>query len=188
MSMRRPRHNMGRVRWIGVEALGMPGQRTFRLLAYSDELSAQMWIEKEQLQVLAQAIARMLAEIDAERGADQPLDLKKAEPGPSIPKPPDFPAEPDVDMKIGMLGLRYDPGRDLIAIEAYDLEAEEGEPPALRCLTTREQMEALQTNTLEVIAAGRPRCPFCGTPLSVPGLPHFCPPMNGHQKLEDASD
>jgi uncharacterized repeat protein (TIGR03847 family) len=176
---------MGRAHWIGVEALGMPGQRTFRLLAYSDTLSAQMWLEKEQLQMLAQAIARMLAEIDMERGLEQPFDLKKTEPAPAIPKPPDFPAEPDVDIRVTKLGLLYDPDRDLIAVEAYDAESEE-EPPTLRCLTTRDQMEALQTNTLEVIMAGRPRCPFCGTPLSTQGMPHFCPPMNGHQKLDEA--
>ena len=44
-------------------------------------------------------------------------------------------------------------------------------------------MLALQSNALEVVAAGRPRCPLCHTPLSAPGMPHFCPPTNGHQKL-----
>ena len=56
--MKRPRHNMGRVKWIGAEALGVPGQRTFRLLAYTEAMSAQLWLEKEQLQALAEAVAR----------------------------------------------------------------------------------------------------------------------------------
>ena len=53
MSMKRPRHNMGRVDWIGAEALGLPGQRTFRLLVLSESMSAQLWLEKQQLQALA---------------------------------------------------------------------------------------------------------------------------------------
>ncbi len=48
---------------------------------------------------------------------------------------------------------------------------------------SREQMQLLQANALDVLASGRPRCPLCGTPLPDAGTPHFCPPTNGHQKL-----
>jgi uncharacterized repeat protein (TIGR03847 family) len=171
---------MGRVDWIGSEAIGVPGQRTFRLLVQTAESSAQLWLEKEQLQALAEAVARMLLEIDTERGTER----SSPQAGVPSPKPLGFPANPDIEMRIGKLGLRYDPQRDLIALEAFDLEApEEEETPTLRCLVTRQQMEALQANSIEVVSAGRPRCPFCGTPLSQPGMPHFCPPTNGHQKL-----
>jgi uncharacterized repeat protein (TIGR03847 family) len=184
MGMRRPRHNMGRVDWIGAEALGVPGQRTFRLLAYTESSSAQLWVEKEQLQALAEAIARMILEIDTERG----LELGTAQATPAAGKPSDFPASPDIDLQVGALRLRYDSQRDLIALEAFERETPEGEPPAFRCLTSREQMEALQNNSMEVVAAGRPRCPLCGTPLSSEGMPHFCPPTNGHQKLTDEGE
>ena len=70
MSMRRPRHNMGRIDWIGAEAIGVPGQRTFRVLVQSQAGAAQLWMEKEQLQQLAEAIARMVVEIDTERGSE----------------------------------------------------------------------------------------------------------------------
>lgn len=181
MSMKRPQHNLGNVSWIGAEALGLPGQRTFRVMALSNTLSAHLWLEKEQLQALADAIGRMLIEIDNSQGLAIP---SRSEPV-SNPKPADFPEVPDVDMHVVALGLRYDPDYDLIALEAYERETDEesDEPPTLRCLGSRAQMEALQLNALEVVAAGRPRCPFCGTPLSQAGLPHFCPPMNGHQKL-----
>ena len=174
---------MGRVEWIGAEALGLPGQRTFRLLAYKQGNSAQLWLEKEQLQALTEAIARMLMEIDTARGMDL---VRGPETATSQSKPPDFPANPEIDLSAGSFGLRYDPQRDVIALEAYERDAPDNDPndpPAFRCLATRQQMEALQMNSIEVIAAGRPRCPLCGTPLSSPGMPHFCPPMNGHQKL-----
>ncbi len=179
MGMRRPRHNIGRVNWIGAEAIGLPGQRTFRLLTYSDSSSAQLWLEKEQLQALAEAIARMLLEIDSERE----IDLLSSTAGSSTPKPVSFPANPEIEVQVGARALRYDPQRDLIAFEAVEREAAEGDPPAFRCLATRQQMESLQVNSIEVIAAGRPKCPLCGAPLSSPGMPHFCPPTNGHQKL-----
>ena len=181
MSMRRPRHNMGRAEWIGAEAVGVPGQRTFRLMAYTPDMSAQLWLEKEQLQRLAEAIARMLIEIDPE----QPLDFQFSTSATDNPKPPGFPANPEIEFQVGTMGLRYDPQRNLIALEASEREAPEDDPPAFRCFGTRQQMEALQRSSIEIIAAGRPRCPHCGTPLTTPGMPHFCPAMNGHQKLEE---
>jgi uncharacterized repeat protein (TIGR03847 family) len=184
MSMKRPRHNLGKAEWLGVEAIGVPGQRTFRLLVSTQQLSAQLWIEKEQLQALAEAVARMLAEIDAERGLG--ITPGREEPPPSpVPKPLTFPENPDIEIAVGALGLRYDPQRELVALEAYDREGTENDPPALRCLADRKQMESLHLNCVEVISAGRPRCPFCGSPLSAPGMPHFCPASNGHQKLAE---
>jgi uncharacterized repeat protein (TIGR03847 family) len=175
---------MGRAEWLGIEALGLPGQRTFRLLVAAQQAYAQLWIEKEQLQALAEALARMLAEIDAEQGRG--LSSKREEqPAPSLPKPPNFPESPNIEVQVGALGLRYDPQRELIALEAYDRDGSENEPPTVRCLADRKQIEALHQSCMEVIAAGRPRCPFCGTPLASPGIPHFCPASNGHQKLAE---
>jgi uncharacterized repeat protein (TIGR03847 family) len=180
MSMRRPRHNMGRVDWIGAESVGVPGQRTFHVLARSKTLSAELWMEKEQLQALAEAVARMSLEIDTERGFDVPRRDISAD----NPKPPDFPANPDISVQVGALSLSYDSERDVIAIEATSRdEEEEDAPPTFRCITTREQLQVLQANALDVLAAGRPRCPLCGAPLPAAGTPHFCPPTNGHQKL-----
>lgn len=180
MGMREPRYNLGRATWIGAEALGLPGQRTFRLLVQTHSASAQLWLEKEQLQALAQAIARMLLEINSEREKDFLASAATV----TVPRPPDFPATPEIELNVGALGLRYDPQRDLIALEAFDRDAEEEEGATFRCLASREQMESLEVNSLEVASAGRPLCPLCGAPLSEAGMPHFCPRTNGHQKLE----
>jgi uncharacterized repeat protein (TIGR03847 family) len=176
--MRRPRHDFGRVQWIGTEAVGLPGERTFRLLTRNRETTAQLWLEKEQLQALATAIAQMAAEISNETS----FDLTPSGPA-ANPKPDDFPAAPDVELNIGELTLKYDSSTDLITIEVLGREEDPDGPPTFSCTATREQMLALQANALDVIAAGRPRCPLCHTPLSAPGMPHFCPPTNGHQKL-----
>lgn len=180
MSMKRPRHNMGRADWIGAESVGVPGQRTFRVIAHNKTLSGELWLEKEQLQALAEAIARMMMEIDTERG----FDIPPREPSADNPRPPDFPARPDVSLQVGALRLNYDSDRDLITLEATSREDEdEDAPPRFRCLASREQIQLLQANALDVLASGRPRCPLCGTPLPAAGTPHFCPPTNGHQKL-----
>jgi len=171
---------MGRVDWIGTESIGLPGQRTFHVLARSRTLSAELWLEKEQLQALVEAIARMILEIETELG----FDLPPREASASNPKPPDFPESPDISVQVGALSLSYDGQRDVIAIEATSRDEEEEEaPPTLRCVTTREQIQILQANAIDVLAAGRPRCPLCGAPLPSAGTPHFCPPTNGHQKL-----
>lgn len=179
MSMRRPRHNMGRVDWIGAEAVGLPGERTFRLLMRNREMSAQLWLEKEQLQALATAIAQMVAEISNETS----FDLSATGPATANTRPDDFPAQTDLEMYIGELTLKYDSSTDMISIEVLGREEDPDGPPTFVCTATRDQMLALQANSLDVAAAGRPRCPLCHTPLSAPGMPHFCPPTNGHQKL-----
>ena len=86
------------------------------------------------------------------------------------------------------LQLRYDSQRDLIALEAFDQDPSESPPPEFRCLISHEQIEMLQLNSMEVIASGRPLCPLCGTPLPAPGMPHFCPPTNGHQRLVEEGE
>jgi uncharacterized repeat protein (TIGR03847 family) len=179
MSMRRPRHDLGRVQWIGAEAVGLPGQRTFHLLVRSRETSAELWLEKEQLQALATAIAQMMAEISNETS----FDLTPSGPVAANPKPDDFPAQADVEVYIGELTLKYDSSTDMIGIEVLGRDEDPDGPPTFACTATRAQMVALQANALDVISAGRPRCPLCHTPLSEAGMPHFCPPTNGHQKL-----
>jgi hypothetical protein len=52
---------------------------------------------------------------------------------------------------------------------------------SLRCQANREQMQALSRQALDVVAAGRPRCPLCNTPLT--GPTHWCPRSNGHAPL-----
>lgn len=184
MSMRPPRYDMGRVDWIGSESVGVPGQRTFRLAILNRTQSAHLWLEKEELQGLTQAIAQMLAEINTEKG----LQIPMRDPSAENPKPASFPSTPEFDMKIGPLALKYDSGRELIAIEVNSREDDPDAPARFRCLVTREQLEKLQVNTLDVLSSGRPRCPLCGTPLPAAGVPHFCPPTNGHQKITEMDE
>lgn len=154
---------------IAAEAIGEPGQRSFRLLVRGDKSWALLWLEKEQLQALAVAAEELLAQI---RGTDPEESFEEADPA------RDFRSAADVEFKIGQLGIGYDQEGAFFVLLAYELEAEPEAPATFRCLLTRRQLGGLGRQCNRVCAAGRPRCVLCGAPLEP--APHFCPPSNGH--------
>jgi uncharacterized repeat protein (TIGR03847 family) len=165
-------NDLGPVLGLEAESVGVPGQRTFRLQAHSARGSARLWLEKEQLQALAVAIEEFLSELPRARGS-------AAQPGGSLP----FPRTITVEFTIGRLALGYDADEDLISLIVRELTEDEDQESgqALRCQASRDQMQALSRQALEVVSAGRPRCPLCNTPLN--GPTHWCPRSNGQAPL-----
>lgn len=164
--------DLGPILGLQAEAVGVPGQRTFRIQAHSGQGAARLWLEKEQLQALAIAIEEFLAELPNPR-----------RPGTGSGMLLPFPAQPTVEFTIGRLALGYDAATDLVSLLVRELveDSEEEQGAALRCQASREQMQALSRQALEVVSAGRPRCPLCNTPLT--GPTHWCPRSNGHAPL-----
>jgi len=165
------RSDLGRVDAIKADAIGDPGNRTFRLRAMSSEGSATLWLEKEQLQALGMAIDEILAQLRASRVGQSEAMAPSAESG-------DFPARSSVDFRIGRLGLGYDESRDALSLLAHDQESDPDGPPTVQMLAGRGQMRRLSTEITAVVSAGRPRCPLCNTPIT-PGSHHSCPRANG---------
>ena len=64
-----PKAEFTKVTGLRAEALGEPGQRTFRILVDSDSSSATMWLEKEQLFQLALAIGHLQASLPEGSGS-----------------------------------------------------------------------------------------------------------------------
>jgi uncharacterized repeat protein (TIGR03847 family) len=166
---------------LQAQAIGEPGQRTFRLMVESDDgRAAALWVEKEQLQALGLAVEQLLAEFQG----------KVAGKTPNQPPAESFPPNPTVDFKVGRLAL----GQDESELESgpryvllvYDLEGsgteeeEPTQPATFACRATREQLRALSRNITEVVAAGRPRCPLCGEPMDPKLKSHGCVRANGH--------
>ncbi|HMA37403.1 MAG TPA: DUF3090 family protein [Chloroflexia bacterium] len=164
--------DLGPILGLHAESVGVPGQRTFRIHAHSARGAARLWLEKEQLQALAVAIEEFLSELP------NPRRLLPGSGG-SLP----FPPQPTVEFTIGRLALGYDPDQDLISLIVRELteDPEQEGGRSLRCQASREQMQTLSRQALEVVSSGRPRCPLCNTPLT--GPTHWCPRSNGHAPL-----
>ncbi len=163
----RPAGRGGEVERIAAEALGEPGGRRFRMLAVIDGDTRIVWMEKEQLRRLGEALAEVL-----ERLPDRGPDL-----GP-VNQPGTFDFESRFQFRAGRMELGYDEERDRLIIIAHDIESDNDARPAFACRISRAQAEELSQEAAIVVSAGRPFCPLCGYPMG-PG-PHVCAKQNGH--------
>jgi uncharacterized repeat protein (TIGR03847 family) len=163
--------DLGTAEHVKADAVGEPGQRTFRLRAVSSSGSACLWMEKEQLQALGMAIDQLVAQLRSNRTGRNESPAPASESG-------DFPNNADYDFRVGRLGLGYDDEKDMLVLLAHESEADAEGPPNLTCRVSRGKMRTLSSEISTVVAGGRPRCPLCNAPLT--GGPHACPGSNGH--------
>jgi uncharacterized repeat protein (TIGR03847 family) len=172
--------DFGVVNAIDAESIGTPGKRTFRVRVMRGDEAASLWVEKQQLAALGEAIPRLLEQLTTpdQHGHVDPRPISY------------FPDEPAVEFKVGRLGLGYAAQEDHLVLVAHDLESEaEGEEeeesdselPTFSCRFTREQARALSTSCANAVAGGRPICVLCHRPIDPEG--HMCPSANGHRKL-----
>ena len=178
--------DFGRVSSLEAEAIGLPGQRTFRLRVASGEHTASLWLEKEQLQALALALMRLLVQMG------QPSYIPAAG---AVANPlSSFPEEPSLDFKVGRLGLGFDQADGSVVFFAYDAESEgeaeteseeesEQAEAVLACRAAPAQCRDLVAMIEAVIAAGRPLCRLCLAPIDPEG--HVCARSNGHGSEAD---
>jgi uncharacterized repeat protein (TIGR03847 family) len=162
---------------ITTNAVGPPGSRTFYLQGRKGGELISLIVEKQQVLSLAVAVEQFLAELqkshqdlpeassefhEADMGLDEPID-------------PLF--------RVGQLGLGYDESRDLVVVEAREIQEEGANPEEAsiaRLWCTRSQLRALCHWGLEIAGRGRPICGNCGEPMDPGG--HFCPKRNGHKR------
>ncbi len=158
----------GPILFIGAEAIGVPGQRRFRLKAMAEDgRSAVLWIEKEQLVALGDAIETVLKDEGME-ARPRPLDDAGSEPV--------FPLRADIEYRLGQLSMGVDRERREIVIIGAPVSGEAGEPVSVSF--PYEMGAQLRSRIITVVAAGRPPCPLCGGPMDPSG--HICPKRNGH--------
>jgi uncharacterized repeat protein (TIGR03847 family) len=184
--------------------VGPPGNRTFFLQARRGGALVSVVLEKVQVQVLAERLALLLAEV-ARRGVRVPEALTPAE---DDVAPLD---EPLVEaFRVGTMTLAWNGDGDEIVVEAraraeddeneddeeadeeaaHDEDEDEVEevlelsdddpdgPDLLRVRLTPTRARAFAERALRTVAAGRPPCPLCGLPLDPAG--HLCPRRNGY--------
>ena len=162
------REDLGEVDEIDAESIGPPGQRTFRVLLERGGTTVSLWLEKEQLQALGLIIDQHVARLTRGGASRETAILTLAA---------RFPASATVDFKVGRMALGYDTEHRKFVFSAYDVEDSEETAPKLSCAAAQHQVAALGVKIMEVVAAGRPRCPLCGAPIEGK---HVCPASNGH--------
>jgi len=153
------------------EAIGVPGQRRFRMIFGDQFETAVLWLEKQQLQALGLAFEQIIAQLRA-AGVDA-AKATAAQPGPIGPVPPNA-----WELQVGRLMVGFDEDRNLVSIFIHGVESEEDDPPTFVCRLNLAQIGTLSIQIGEVVAAGRPLCPRCHQPMDPGG--HVCPHDNGH--------
>ena len=146
--------------------VGPPGQRVFFLQAREKSALATLKVEKEQVNALAEYLARLLTERPASAREE---DLTLVEPL--------APA-----WAVGSLSVGYDQAADRILVEAEEMPEEEADDDlaTARFRVSRPQAAAYVERARALVRAGRPPCPICGRPINQGG--HVCPRSNGHTR------
>lgn len=168
------RIDLGLVELIRAEAVGEPGQRTFKISSVSDRGECVLWLEKEQLFQIGLAIKQIVATVSEN---PNPSAFLAEFPAPALPGHTEF--------KASELRVRHDRDTDMFTIEAIDpeTETEDDEEEAAATIQfsfSRRMGDQLADEALKVVASGRPRCELCGAPKNPEG--HVCPKTNGHHK------
>ena len=165
------KNDLGRAITLTADAVGEPGSRRFRLLVEAQHGGACLWLEKEQLFQLAIAIQQLLSTMDA---------TATGEPTSAPPKSGDAYHE----FQVGRLMISEEVRGPILNLLAKDQEDIDSAEATVGTLVDIDQLKALSERALSVCAAGRPRCPLCGTPMGPEG--HQCVRTNGyHREMVD---
>ncbi|KFF58668.1 hypothetical protein JF66_16865 [Cryobacterium sp. MLB-32] len=163
---------------VVVGTVGEPGSRTFYLQVRTRSDIVSIALEKQQSALLAEKIDEILDQLMGHEG--NPLSIPALTP---IELVDNDPLEQPIDeqFRTGAMSLGWDPSTAQVVIEAYPLvETDDDEPDFIaeepvEMLLVRLPVgtaRAFAKRTREVVGAGRPICPFCGTPIDPDG--HTC--------------
>ena len=161
---------------LGAGAVGEPGQRAFYIQARTEHTQLTVLVEKEQVDLLSTEAVAFLDKI-ADKYPELPFDLPQTQSTLREPTVPLFRAR--------LIGLGFDPERELVLIELRERseeedevadESEDDEGYVARIYATRAQVRAMAARGAEAVAGGRPPCPLCEQPMDPSG--HQCPRWN----------
>ena len=156
---------------IRAEAVGPQGRRRFRLLLENSDARAALWLEKEQLQALGMTVDQLLGQLPAIWSHSTQVRQNLPEQSQTVGA--------DLEFQVARLAIGYEEERKLYVLMAYDADTDPSSAATLSCRATRSQLRGLSQEVMGIVAAGRPNCPACGTPMDNSGK-HKCPAVNGH--------
>lgn len=175
--------------------VGEPGQRTFFLQARKGARLVSISLEKQQVQVLAERLDEMLDEV-----------MNSTSDGPEVVVPgvaplgleDNAPLEQPIEeeFRAGTMTLSWDNDTQRVVVEIYPFteaavvapdqvgeDLEEPEPDEIFLVRLPAgAARAFVQRAERVIEAGRPDCPFCGSPMDPQG--HLCVRANGFKRRD----
>lgn len=172
-----------------VDAIGVPGARTFYFRARIGDAVLSFKCEKVQAQALAEAIRALMGDLPPTTAS--PVSV------------PSIEADVDAEWVVGSIGLGYEAAGDRVVVileeigddfedladvdvdpdddleddlDELDPEYADHEPDAgtARVALTRGQALAFVERTEVLVRAGRPPCPLCASPIDVTGYRCVC--------------
>lgn len=152
--------------FLTVGTLGPKGKRVFYLQCRAAGELVSLRLEKQQVAALAEYLDRVLDDLPEADAGDPPDDLDLREPAVAA-------------WTIGALGVAYAQDDDRLVVIAEELVDEDDElsPASARFSLSRAQVVGLIARARDVVAAGRPPCPYCSRPLE-PRNGDWCPCQN----------
>jgi uncharacterized repeat protein (TIGR03847 family) len=165
---------------VVIGTVGQPGSRSFYLQARTGRRIVSVGLEKQQSALLADKIEEILDELMASDG--NPFSVPESTPIELVDNDPLDPV--DEQFRTGAMSLGWDPSTSQIVIEVYpvtdaeddDLEDVDVEPEeSLLVRIPVGTARAFAKRTHEVVGAGRPICPVCGSPVDPEGHVHTFP-------------
>ncbi|MAT06764.1 MAG: hypothetical protein CL424_17145 [Acidimicrobiaceae bacterium] len=158
-------------------AIGQPGSRVFYLQARHGKQRVAVKCEKQQVSAIAQYLRTVLNDLPPpdDRPVSSALEL----------------AEPVHEaFVLGPIGLGYDRTSDRLVVQLEEFRLEDEDDTAgldtgaddadtdghIRLYVTRGQAASFCERAEQVVAAGRPDCQWCGSPIDPDG--HPCARMN----------
>ena len=174
--------------------VGEPGSRTFFLQARTGARLTSVSLEKQQVSALAERIDELLDEVMANQASQSvvpavaPLALDDA-------APLEQPIEEE--FRAGTMTLSWDPSDERVVIEVFPFseaavvspdqldedDFQEPEPDEVFLVRlTAAAARSFVKRAEQVLEAGRPSCPFCGTPIDPAG--HLCVRANGFRRRD----
>lgn len=173
--------------------VGEPGARTFFLQARTGSRVTSVSLEKQQVAALAERVDELLDEVIATQASTSvvpalaPLGMDDA-------APLEQPIEEE--FRAGTMTLSWDPSDERVVIEVFpyteaaivapdQVDEDFEEPDADEVFLVRITAAVARSfvkRAEQVLEAGRPSCPFCGTPIDPDG--HLCVRANGFRRRE----
>lgn len=158
-----------------VGTIGAPGEREFYFQVRQGNVLVSLATEKSQAAALAERVTTIIREIKK----SAPLSAVKA--APIDDQPLELPL--DSEFVVGAIGIAFDPSLLEIEISFRAEESEDGEDesgPVVQIHLDLSMALGFAQRTMALVAAGRPLCPFCISPIDPRG--HLCPRANGYRR------